>query len=180
MTELQKMEYEYYVKHRDYLVSQKHNMENKFSQLLIYLSAWVFTISVWFFNIFKFKQFIYIILGSWFFSLLALISILFSFIYSIKAYNNEIKSWTDTKKNAIENCHKDIMKKLINLWLFFLILSIILLFIFYFLNFITMSDWNSKTFVEKENVVVQKNSEPVQSWSSPTEFMRDNSEEKKK
>ena len=39
MTELQKMEYEYHTKHRDYLVEQKHNMENKFSQLLIYLST---------------------------------------------------------------------------------------------------------------------------------------------
>ena len=140
IAKLEEMNYKYFKDHRDYLVEHKHNMENKFSQLLIYLSAGIFTISIWFSNIHNFDNYIILILASWFSSLLSLIFVLFSFKYSIKAYKNEIKAWDENKKNATEDFNTKIIKtkeSLVNSWTWSLVISIVLLYLFYLLNFTT-------------------------------------------
>lgn len=137
LNDIEKLEWEYHQKHRYYLIQEKHNVENKYSQHLVYLAAWIFTFIFSIDKIFDSKKLLYKILLNYSIglSILTLIFILFSFLFSIRAFKERLDYWDEKKEDLPIDCNSKIMNFFIYSWTLSIIISIILLFIFYILNF---------------------------------------------
>lgn len=170
LTDKQKLKYDYHTKHREYLRDRKHDMEDKFSHLLVYLSTFIFTASILILRIYFFKSYIPVILLSWGFILVSLILVLLSIIFSIKSYNLEIDHWDKHRKDLEKNPFTRIMKILVFIWTIFIIIWIILMFLFYSLNLVDMANDDNIYFTWEDKIEFQKNSEPVRSATSPDDF----------
>lgn len=168
ISEIQKINYDVYLKHRSYLISQKHKSEERESNLLILLSTWIFSL------FFAFSQFvssffyIYIIIIAQFFALLSLVLILFSLIFSKKSFDKEIIIHDISYKNDNYNENIEVPKnsntKYLRLCLvfsrIFIIIAIIFWFLFYFLNINNMS-WEDKKNFTQNNEPCIKTNEPA-------------------
>lgn len=158
------------MKHRSYLVWEKHVMEHKYAQLLVYLNSGIFTISTVLVNTYKISDYSFLLLISWGCALFSLIFILISFQSSIKSFKVEIDSWDKNRKASLCNCYLIATKILTSLSTVLLTSALILLFIFFSFNFYFMNNSETKTYVEGTPINMQKNSEPETSGPSPTEF----------
>jgi len=169
LTELQKLEWEHHHEHHAYLRGEKHTMEHQYSQLLVYLNSGIFIASSVIVNMYKIIQYKWIIITSWWLAAISLIFILLSFIFSIESFKETIDLWKQRKEN-LHSIYNKLMRLCTCLSSFLLFIAIIFTLIFFTLNFLNMSDNQSKTFVENEHVSMQKNHEPVSAGISPTEF----------
>ena len=170
ITEKTKLDWEYYQSHRQYLRSEKHFMDNKFSQLLVYLDSGIFITSSVLVNMYDKVEYKWVIVTSWWLSTLSLIFVLLSFIFSIQSFKHAIQLWDKERKEDLNNIYIKVMNTSTCISTFLVFLAIIFTLIFFTLNFLFMSDNTPKTFVESESVMVQKNHEQVSAGISPTEF----------
>lgn len=169
--DLSKIEWDFYQNQRTYLRQFKHEQENKFSQNIIYLAAWTFSLLATFSQLFKEMQYKYLLVGALALSWLSLLLILTSFYLSIKSSKKFIKQWDESRKDLDENDCLLCSIRVVTLTSFiFLILSLIMIFVFYTINFIYMSDNQKVQWVEK--VEFQKNSEAVSAWIPPSQFFQ--------
>jgi len=145
ITEIEKINHNDYNDYRNYLIRQKHNVSDKESKLLIYLSAWVLSFSVAFIEKNNFSDYYIFIIISWILAISSFILILISFLYSQKSFEKQIEiTDIEYKNEKIRNKNKkqvvpwnlfiNEVKKSINYARLFLIFSIIILFIFYSIN----------------------------------------------
>lgn len=170
LTDIQKLEYEFYSKHREYLRTEKHSMENKYAQLLVYLNSGIFTVSAILVNMYQIIFYKFFIIISWLCAGTSLIFILLSFLFSIKSFKEALIKWDKYRKEVNFSWYVIFMKFCTWLSIVLLMFAIFFLFLFFSLNLLTMNNQNPKTFVESQPVGVQKSSEPTSSWTSPTEF----------
>lgn len=171
VNEIRKIEWDFYQNHRAYLRQLKHEQENKFSQNIIYLGAGSFSLLATFSQIFKVMDYKIILTSALAFSWISLILMLISFRLSVTVFNESIRLWDKTRTDLPEdNCCKIFMNFSSLTSFIFLLISLLLIFIFYTLNFLNMSDSQKIDWIEKGGF--QKNSEPVSSWIPPTEFFQ--------
>jgi len=145
VTDIDKINHNDYIDYRNYLIRQKHNVSDKESKLLIYLSAWVLSFSVAFTQKNNFPDYFLFIIISWILSISSFILILFSFNWSKESFEKQIEITDIEYKNqklkgknkrqeVPKNYFIDKVKKSIFYARLFLIFSIIILFIFYSIN----------------------------------------------
>ncbi|NDK08753.1 hypothetical protein EOM39_05950 [Candidatus Gracilibacteria bacterium] len=144
ISEGKKINHADYIDYRNYLIRQKHNVSDKESKLLIYLSAGVLSFSVAFIEKNDTYELAIFIIISWIFAISSLILLLITFNYSKKSFEKQIEitdrvyenEITDNKNKKDVPENKDIkkVKKGVFFARLFLILSIIILFIFYSIN----------------------------------------------
>lgn len=147
ISDVKKIDYENFFKHREYLIREKHNMADKEWRLLIYLSSWLLSFSVFILKENFFNEYYYFLIISWILAISSLILVLFSFYFWKKSFEIEIENEDITfineknlnKNNYIKVENKDFSYKKevinsINYARFFLIFGIITLFIFYTLT----------------------------------------------
>lgn len=145
ITEIDKINHNDYIDYRNYLIRQKHNVSDKESKLLIYLSSWVLSFSFAFIEKDFLSEFLFIIIISWILSISSFILILFSFNLSKESFEKQIEitdieyknqklKGKNNRQEVPKNYFIDKVKKSIFYARLFLIFSIILLFIFYSVN----------------------------------------------
>lgn len=144
-------------------------MEHQYSQLLVYLNSGIFIASSVIVNMYQIIQYKWIIIASWWLAATSLIFILLSFTFSIESFKETIDLWKQKREN-LHSLYNKLMRLCTCLSSFLLFVAIVFTLIFFTLNFLSMSDNTSKTFVESAPVSLQKNSEPVSAGISPTEF----------
>lgn len=135
LTDTEKLEIEHYYKYRDYLIWEKHKMEYKFWQHLIYLSAWVFAFSVAIESIHPTTECKSLLFISWWLALSNMILILIYFWASSQNYEKQIYSWDKNRKFDDNNAYFKIQKFIVFLTIIFILFALLLLFIFYIINY---------------------------------------------
>ncbi len=136
LTDLEKLDIEFFNNHRSYLRGENHKQESKFSQNLIFLASGVFTLSIAFSKYIDIVEYKELLIVSWICSLLSLFTILFSFYFSANAFQEEIKCWDEKEKDCEKNCSNLIRKWCVGFSIFCFVLSLVLFLIFYSLNFL--------------------------------------------
>lgn len=164
ISELQKIKYDVYLKDRDYLISQKHKVEEREANLLILLSSAIFSLFFVFSNLITLYSFLFLIIIAQFFALLSLFSILFSLIYSKKSFDKEIiirdikyrNENFDEIRKVPQNTNTRYLRLLLVASRIFIIIAIVFWFLFYCLNVDNMSNEN-KTFTQNSEPCIKTN-----------------------